>query len=69
MKSCIEDEVLEDLHREGRGDNHVHFFSIAKITLSVNNELRLWIKRPWRIPSTMLIVGLSIDAHTRYMIE
>src|SRR5690348_5460496 len=24
MKSCVEDEALEDLHRKGGGGNHVH---------------------------------------------
>lgn len=26
MKSCIKDEALEGLHREGGGGNHVHSF-------------------------------------------
>lgn len=29
MKSCIEDEALEDLHREGGGGDHVHSFHIV----------------------------------------
>jgi hypothetical protein len=29
MKSCIEDEALEDLHREGGGGNHVHSFRVV----------------------------------------
>jgi hypothetical protein len=29
MKSCIEDEALEDLHREGGGGDHVYSFCVA----------------------------------------